>query len=180
MVSEILSKFSLFRKKIEGRMELILGAGKYLLFALDLYFLFWTINPRWAIPIRTGEFFKSVSLTFEHADGLWLTRTLMVLARPWLCLFPTSGAAISAPRAGVWRSSGSSPYSNTSGRRNAMTVMTAGRHAIWRPGPRSTAPTAATAPVPALPTPLSSGREKVGTNHVSQYQKVLDFLPHFM
>jgi len=36
-------------------------------------------NPRWAIPIRTGEFFDSESLTFEHADQLWLWRTGFIL-----------------------------------------------------------------------------------------------------
>jgi len=86
LLSEILSKFSLLRKKITGRMEMILSAGKYLVLALSLYFVFFTINPRWAIPIRTGDFFNSVKLTFEHGNGLWLTRTIIVLGGLVLCL----------------------------------------------------------------------------------------------
>lgn len=80
LISEILSKFSLLRKKIKVRLELFLNTGKYVLLAISIYFIFITINPRWAIPIRTGEFFKSVGLTFEYANTLWLTRTIIILA----------------------------------------------------------------------------------------------------
>ncbi|MCB2185608.1 MAG: 4Fe-4S binding protein [Deltaproteobacteria bacterium] len=36
-------------------------------------------QPRMAIPIRVGEFFTSVGLTFEHANLWWLVRTGVVL-----------------------------------------------------------------------------------------------------
>ncbi|MFH0826148.1 MAG: 4Fe-4S binding protein, partial [Pseudomonadota bacterium] len=45
----------------------------------SLVLVFLLNNPRWAIPIRTGDFFNSVSLTFEHADQLWLWRTGFIL-----------------------------------------------------------------------------------------------------
>lgn len=80
LVSEILSKFSLLKKKIKGRLEVILGLMKYGILAGVLYLMFLANNPRWAIPIRIGDFFNSVSLTFAHANNLWLIRTIIVLA----------------------------------------------------------------------------------------------------
>ena len=87
LVSEILSRFSVFKNKIKGRLEMMLNSGKYLFLLLSLYYFVFTVNPRWAIPIRTGEFFTSVGLTFEHANNLWLTRTIIVLAALALALF---------------------------------------------------------------------------------------------
>jgi ferredoxin-type protein NapH len=47
---------------------------------LSLYYFFVLNNPRWAIPIRTGEFFKSVGLTIEHADPIWIYKTVFVVS----------------------------------------------------------------------------------------------------
>ncbi|MBU1172183.1 MAG: 4Fe-4S binding protein [Proteobacteria bacterium] len=84
LVSEILSMGPLLKFKINGWISRLLGFVKYVLLGLSLYFYFGLSNPRWAIPIRTGEFFKSVGLTFEHADPIWIYKTVFVL---WaLCL----------------------------------------------------------------------------------------------
>ena len=80
LVSELLGKVSLVRGKMRGALEKILSSGKYLMVAASLVVLFFLNNPRWAIPIRFGDFFSSVKLTFEHADSLWLTRTLFILS----------------------------------------------------------------------------------------------------
>ncbi|MBW1941118.1 MAG: 4Fe-4S binding protein, partial [Deltaproteobacteria bacterium] len=79
MISEILEKFSLAKGKIKGSLEKVLGWGKYLVLMASLVIVFLMNNPRWAIPIRTGNFFNSVRLTFEHADNFWIFRTVFVL-----------------------------------------------------------------------------------------------------
>jgi len=76
LVSELLGKLALVRRKARGTIEAV---TKYPVVIVCLLVLFWLNNPRWAIPIRTGEFLNSVSLTFEHADQLWLWRTGFVI-----------------------------------------------------------------------------------------------------
>lgn len=78
-VSELLGKLSLARGKMKGALEKVLSSGKYLVIAGSLVVFLLTNNPRWAMPIRIGDFFNSVKLTFEHADNLWIARTLFVL-----------------------------------------------------------------------------------------------------
>lgn len=69
--------------------------------AVSVYAYFVLGQPRADIPIRVGEFFQSVALTFEHADRIWLVRSFfvlgflllgLVLANAW-CRFacPTGG-----------------------------------------------------------------------------------------
>jgi polyferredoxin len=74
-----LGKLSLARGKMKGALEKVLSSGKYLVIAGSLVVFLLTNNPRWAMPIRIGDFFNSVKLTFEHADNLWIARTLFVL-----------------------------------------------------------------------------------------------------
>lgn len=60
---------------MKGLVDRLLGPGEYVAVMTCAYVLFAAHNPRLAIPIRTGEFFPSTALTFEHADSLWLVRT---------------------------------------------------------------------------------------------------------
>ncbi len=53
--------------------------GKYLGLVLALYSYFILAQPRVDVPIRIGEFFQSVLLTFEHANLEWLVRTFFIL-----------------------------------------------------------------------------------------------------
>lgn len=53
---------------------------KYLGLAVVLYLWFIYGQSRENVPIRVGEFFSAVGLTFEHANTLWLVRTFVVLA----------------------------------------------------------------------------------------------------
>ncbi len=78
-VSELLGKLSLARGKMKGALEKVVSSVKYLVIAGSLVVFLLTNNPRWAIPIRIGDFFNSVKLTFEHADNLWVARTLFAL-----------------------------------------------------------------------------------------------------
>ena len=80
LISELLGKISLIRGKIKGTFDKVLSSGKYIVLAGSIMVFFLMNNPRWAIPIRTGDFFNSVKLTFEHADNLWVLRTLFILA----------------------------------------------------------------------------------------------------
>jgi polyferredoxin len=76
--SDILAKFKLVKIKISRSLDKYLSFGKYIVLAASLIYLFLLSNPRWAIPIRTGEFFQSVDLTFQHADNLWIFRTIII------------------------------------------------------------------------------------------------------
>lgn len=80
LVSELLGKVSLLRNKIKGTWENLFSAGKYLLLAASLAVFFILNNPRWAVPMRTGDFFDSVSLTFEHAHSFWLARSFFIVS----------------------------------------------------------------------------------------------------
>jgi len=80
LISGLLSKITQTGKKIRGKIDKKLHLMKYVVLMASLFIWLFMSNPRWAIPIRTGEFLKSVSLTFQHADNLWLTRTSVVLA----------------------------------------------------------------------------------------------------
>ena len=76
LVSELLGKLAVLRGKGWRALETV---SKYPAIVASLIFLFVLNNPRWAIPIRTGDFFNSVYLTFEHANPLWLWRTGFIL-----------------------------------------------------------------------------------------------------
>ncbi len=76
LVSELMSKLALFRNKTKNFVEVF---SKHIVTIVCLFFVFVINNPRWAIPIRTGDFFRSVSLTFEHANEFWLWRTGFII-----------------------------------------------------------------------------------------------------
>lgn len=84
LISQILSRVApvkvspvtkRFRNRFVGHLPHL--AYVTLLLALVVW-LAWG-QPRIAIPIRVGDFFSSVRLTFQHADGWWLTRSLLVI-----------------------------------------------------------------------------------------------------
>ena len=87
LVSEILSMGAFFKNKINGIVSSLFRVGKYIVLALSLYLFFVANNPRWAIPIRTGDFFKSVGLIFEHADPIWIYKTIVILIALGLSIF---------------------------------------------------------------------------------------------
>ncbi|UCF34976.1 MAG: 4Fe-4S binding protein [Phycisphaerales bacterium] len=78
-VSDVLGQAAPLRRKLAGSVDRILSMGKYVVLVAAVGVFVVLSNPRWAIPIRTGEFFRSVKLTFEHADSLWIGRTAFVL-----------------------------------------------------------------------------------------------------
>ena len=80
LFSDCVSNISLLKHTINRTFEKILSLLKYIVLAASVVFIFTLNNPRWAIPIRTGEFFNSIKLTFEHADTLWIVRTAFILS----------------------------------------------------------------------------------------------------
>jgi len=80
LFSDIVSKISLLKGKVSRGFEKIFSLMKYPVLAAAIVYVLVLNNPRWAIPIRTGEFFNSIKLTFEHADTLWLVRTAFILS----------------------------------------------------------------------------------------------------
>ncbi|UCE59147.1 MAG: 4Fe-4S binding protein [Phycisphaerales bacterium] len=79
-ITDLLGMISCVKAKIGGVVERVLVKGKYIVLLLCVVAFFSWQNPRWAIPIRTGGFFNSVALTFEHASALWLWRTVAFTA----------------------------------------------------------------------------------------------------
>jgi polyferredoxin len=79
MVNELFSKVAVWRGKMSGALATVAGFGKYLAAMACVVLVFVMHNPRWAVPIRTGEFVNSTVLTFEHAFPLWLARTAIVV-----------------------------------------------------------------------------------------------------
>lgn len=94
----IISPKGLIKKSIDN----ILSYGKFIMLFVAVFIIFGINNPRWAIPIRTGDFFNSVKLTFEHADKMWIARTTfvagaillgLIVSKLWCrYLCPTGGA----------------------------------------------------------------------------------------
>ncbi len=78
LVSQLSAKIAPF--KLTGKkFNRFAPYGKYLGLLTALILWLALNNPRWAVPIRVGEFMNSILLTFEHADFAWLIRTLTVL-----------------------------------------------------------------------------------------------------
>ncbi len=78
-ISDMFCDISFFKDKITSIADRIMSYGKYITLTACIVIFSFFNNPRWAIPIRTGEFWNSAKLTFEHADALWLVRTCFVL-----------------------------------------------------------------------------------------------------
>ncbi|WP_430735418.1 4Fe-4S binding protein [Halodesulfovibrio aestuarii] len=77
-ISDLFSSVALMKRKISPALKTVLQKGKYIVAIGAAYLFFAMQNPRWAVPIRTGEFINSTMLTFEHASWLWLSRTIIV------------------------------------------------------------------------------------------------------
>lgn len=78
-VNQMLGKRAPLKLRVKNVFTRFAPFGQYLGLAVALYLYFALGQPRADVPIRIGEFFKSVALTFEHAGLLWLVRTFFVL-----------------------------------------------------------------------------------------------------
>lgn len=102
LANQLLGRLAPFKLRARTLFNRLAGYGKYLALAACGYVWFVLNQPRVNVPIRVGEFFNSVVLTYEHAFPLWIWRTGVVLgflalglilASAW-CRFacPTGGA----------------------------------------------------------------------------------------
>jgi len=80
LVSQLLGFAAPLKMRIRNAFTRIAPWFKYLGLAVVLYFWWYLGQPRENVPIRIGEFFSSIALTFEHANILWLIRTFFVIA----------------------------------------------------------------------------------------------------
>jgi len=80
LVNQVIGKLSITKMRIRNSFTKIIPFG--LLAGLTIALILWLgfDNPRLMIPIRIGEFWNSIRLSFAHASGFWLTRTFFVLA----------------------------------------------------------------------------------------------------
>lgn len=79
LISQLLSRTAPFKLRIRNAFNQLMPYGKYAGLAVALYCFYFLGQPRVDIPIRVGEFFQAVALTFEHADPIWLIRTFFIL-----------------------------------------------------------------------------------------------------
>ncbi len=79
LVNQLIGKMSLFKLRIRNRFTGFAAWGLFAGLAASLVLWLYLGNPRWMVPIRAGEFWNSVRLSFEHATPFWLVRTFVVL-----------------------------------------------------------------------------------------------------
>ena len=78
-MNQLVGNIAPFKLRIRNAVTRMTAWFKYFGFALALHvWLVWG-QPREAVPIRVGDFFSSVALTFEHANLIWLVRTGLVI-----------------------------------------------------------------------------------------------------
>ena len=79
LVNQVLGMLAPVKMRVKNTFMRIAPCFKYLGLAVALC-LWWVWGQsRENVPIRVGEFFSSVALTFEHANLSWLVRTFFVL-----------------------------------------------------------------------------------------------------
>jgi ferredoxin-type protein NapH len=78
-VNQMVGKISLFKLRIRNRWTRLAIGGLAAGSATALILWLGIGNPRWLVPIRVGEFWSSVGLSFAHATPYWLVRTFVVL-----------------------------------------------------------------------------------------------------
>jgi polyferredoxin len=79
LISQLSANLAPFKLAGKNAFNRFAPYGKYLGLFTALVLWIALSNPRWAIPIRIGEFMNSILLTFEHANTAWMVRTLTVL-----------------------------------------------------------------------------------------------------
>lgn len=79
-VNQLLGKFSLFKMRQHKRIFRLGQLGMVCMIITCAYIYFILDNPRMMIPIRTGEFFNSIYLIFQHASPYWMIRTVLIIA----------------------------------------------------------------------------------------------------
>lgn len=78
-VNQLIGKFSFHKLRKSNRFIKFAPAGMAIGLAAVAIVWFGLNNPRMMVPIRVGEFWTSLVLSFQHASFAWLVRTCIVL-----------------------------------------------------------------------------------------------------
>lgn len=78
-INQFIGKFSLLKLRTRNRIVKFAPIGMAIGLAAVAIIWFGMQNPRMIVPIRVGEFWGSIRLSFEHASLAWLVRTFIVL-----------------------------------------------------------------------------------------------------
>lgn len=78
-VNQMIGKISFSKMRVRNRLLKLAPVGMAIGLVVILILWIGIHNPRSMVPIRVGEFWNSISLSFEHASLSWLIRTFVVL-----------------------------------------------------------------------------------------------------
>lgn len=79
LVNQLIGKVSILKLRVQNKYTAAAAWGLFGSLALSIIIWIGLYNPRSMIPIRVGEFWSGILLSFEHASVLWLVRTFFVL-----------------------------------------------------------------------------------------------------
>lgn len=78
-VNQIIGKLSFLKLRGRNWFVRVAPVGMFIALAAVAMIWFGLNNPRMMVPIRSGEFWSSLRLSFENASAAWLVRTFIVL-----------------------------------------------------------------------------------------------------
>ncbi|HWR40164.1 MAG TPA: 4Fe-4S binding protein [Patescibacteria group bacterium] len=78
-INQMIGKLSFLKLRVRNHFVRFAPLGMALGLVVMLLIWLGLDNPRFMVPIRTGEFWSAIGLSFEHASQAWLIRTLIVL-----------------------------------------------------------------------------------------------------
>lgn len=78
-VNQLIGKIAFFKLRSRNRFWRFAPLGMVIGLAVVLILWLGMHNPRSMVPIRVGEFWSAIRLSFEHASLNWLIRTFVVL-----------------------------------------------------------------------------------------------------
>ncbi len=79
-LNQLIGKAAVFKLRSREGLTPFIAMGFAAGLGVTLFLWFVAGNPRWMIPIRIGgDFWESITLSFEHASLAWLIRTFVVL-----------------------------------------------------------------------------------------------------
>lgn len=78
-VNQMIGRISFSKMRVRNRFLKFAPMGMIISIMVVLILCLGINNPRSMVPIRIGEFWNSIRLSFEHASLFWLIRTYVVL-----------------------------------------------------------------------------------------------------
>lgn len=80
LTNQLIGKLCFIKLRVKNEIVKKLSFGVFISLIISVWILLAMDNPRTMVPIRTGEFFNSIKLSFEHAETVWLIRSYIVIA----------------------------------------------------------------------------------------------------